>query len=198
MVGAGGLIAVLVIGSFALSGIRGGTSTGASGRGGRVNVVEGVGTPVETAEASHVAEGQPVSYNSTPPTSGAHWPAWAACGVYDTELPDERIVHNLEHGHVVISHNLTDPSELNRLVELTDELKEFELWGVLRRYSKIDPGSVGLSAWSVTDLSPGVDEERIKRFYDNYHRNQFSEETRGLGRAIACDSDVRANGHVPG
>ena len=136
-------------------------------------------------DAGHVAEGQAVSYSTTPPTSGAHWPAWARCGVYSTEIPDERIVHNMEHGHVVISHNLSD-QEVNGLLQVVDELADFEVWGVLRRYSKIDQGAVARTAWGVMDVFQGVDEERINKFYDAYRANQLSEETRGRGKAIPC------------
>ena len=149
-------------------------------------MVEGVGTPVETAAASHVPDGQAVSYNSTPPTSGAHWEVWAGCGVYDTEIPDERIVHNMEHGQVVISYNLSDPQEVTSLFGVVDGLSEFNRWGVLRRYSKIDEGTVAMTAWGVMDVFPGVDEARIEKFYKTYRANQFSEETSSLRRAIPC------------
>ena len=148
-------------------------------------LVVGVGTPVETAEAGHVGEGQTVSYSTTPPTSGAHWPAWAGCGIYDTELPDERIVHNMEHGQVIISHNLSG-EDVNSLLQIVGEMSEFNRWGVLRRYSKIDEGAVGMTAWGVMDVFQGVDRERINNFYDAYRANQLSEETRRLGRGIPC------------
>ena len=75
--------------------------------------------------ARHVPEGQTVSHSTTPPTSGTHWPVWANCGVYDTEIPDEIIVHNMEHGHVVISHNLSD-QEVNGLLQVVGGLGDFD------------------------------------------------------------------------
>ena len=61
---------------------------------------------------SHIDFGSasPIDYNSTPPTSGPHYPNIAAWRVYDpyrTENPDEplryeQLVHNLEDGGVVI------------------------------------------------------------------------------------------------
>ena len=147
--------------------------------------MEGVGTPVETTGAGHISEGQAVSYSTIPATSGSHWPAWADCGVYDTELPDERIVHNMEHGQVVISHNLAD-EDVSSLLQIVGDIPDFSRWGVLRRYSRIDEGAVGLTAWGVMDVFQGVDKERIDNFYDAYRGNQFSEETRSLGRGIPC------------
>ena len=43
-------------------------------------------------------------YNSDPPTSGAHAGAVSE-GFYSEPLPDENLVHNLEHGYIVISYN---------------------------------------------------------------------------------------------
>jgi Protein of unknown function (DUF3105) len=41
-------------------------------------------------------------YNTDPPTSGPHYPIAAKAGFYTAPLPDEQLVHNLEHGYVVI------------------------------------------------------------------------------------------------
>jgi len=46
-------------------------------------------------------------YNSTPPTSGPHQPqpfAPAVWGPYDQPIPEIKLVHNLEHGGVVIQY----------------------------------------------------------------------------------------------
>ncbi len=183
-----GLIAVLVILSFALTSFPAGG--GRTAAGGPTSPIDGVGTVYADEGDEHVGEATPVKYTTTPPHSGNHWGRWAACGVYANELPDERIVHNLEHGQIVISYNLPDGDDVASLVALTEELDDFDLWGLLRPYSKIDEGKVGLSAWTVIDVVEGVDEERIKEFYDTYRRNRFSNETGGLGRAIPCDSAV--------
>src|SRR3989344_1710779 len=42
-------------------------------------------------------------YNSNPPTSGSHYAVPADWGAYDSEVPDEQLVHNLEHGGIGIS-----------------------------------------------------------------------------------------------
>ncbi len=48
------------------------------------------------------------AYDSNPPTSGWHYEKPADWGIYQTELPDERLVHNLEHGGIWISYNGID------------------------------------------------------------------------------------------
>lgn len=44
------------------------------------------------------------AYNSNPPTSGPHYVQPANWGIYDKTLPDEQLVHNLEHGGIWISY----------------------------------------------------------------------------------------------
>lgn len=53
----------------------------------------------------HVEVGKKVNYLTNPPNSGAHYEEWEKAGVYDKPLPDERLVHSLEHGYVIISYN---------------------------------------------------------------------------------------------
>ena len=43
-------------------------------------------------------------YNTWPPTSGPHHPEWAPWDVYDEPVEQYRLVHNLEHGGIVIQY----------------------------------------------------------------------------------------------
>lgn len=47
----------------------------------------------------------PVEYRTKPPSSGNHYPFWAAYKAYATPVPEGFWVHNLEHGTIVISYN---------------------------------------------------------------------------------------------
>src|SRR2546430_8502451 len=68
----------------------------------------------------HIFPGQAhPDYNSNPPTSGWHFPQPADWGYYNGELPDELVVHNLEHGGIWISFKSADDTEvINKLVAL--------------------------------------------------------------------------------
>ena len=59
------------------------------------------------------------------------------------------------------------------------ELNGNDQWLVTRFYPNIPQGTVALTAWGVLDEFEGVDEDRIKRFYEAYKGNLFSEETDG-------------------
>jgi uncharacterized protein DUF3105 len=51
----------------------------------------------------HIEVGQQhEAYNSSPPTSGPHYQVPADPGFYPSPLPPEQLVHNLEHGQIVI------------------------------------------------------------------------------------------------
>ena len=179
----------LIIGSFVLSSCSGSESQVAGG--GRSSPDPSVGTSVAATSASHVPVGQAVAYTTLPPTSGSYWGTTAACGVYDQAVADEMIVHNMEHGHVIISYNLSDPDEVTRLEQLAEDLPDLEQWGIVRPYQKIDADTVVMTAWGVIDQIQGVDEVRIRRFYETYFKNRLSAETSSLGRAIPCSSIVQ-------
>ena len=166
-IAASGVIAFLVIAGFVVGGIS--FQGRDSGVGTHREYVEGVGEQQEIMPSRiHVPEEQSVDYSTTPPTSGDHWDWWARCGFYEDGLPDERIVHNLEHGNVVVSYNLPDGPELERLKEFMDDFELAPSWAITRFYDEIPEGTVALSTWGVLDTMQGVDEDRIERFFRHY------------------------------
>jgi hypothetical protein len=54
---------------------------------------------------NHVAIGTPVAYDSNPPSSGPHYPIWAAYQEYSTPVDRRYYVHNEEHGTIVFLYN---------------------------------------------------------------------------------------------
>jgi hypothetical protein len=60
--------------------------------------------PLETA--THVPVGTNItSWQSNPPSSGAHFPVWAAFQEFSAPVPRGYYVHDLEHGAVVFLYN---------------------------------------------------------------------------------------------
>ena len=71
-----------------------------------------LGVSIPVMATKHIDDGeQHDPYNSNPPTSGPHYAQPASAGFYDEALPDEQLVHNLEHGYVVIWYNCTGLDE---------------------------------------------------------------------------------------
>ncbi|MCL8024364.1 DUF3105 domain-containing protein [Nocardioides bruguierae] len=45
-----------------------------------------------------------VTYPHSPPVGGLHDPKWLECGVYSAQVREENVVHDLEHGTVLITY----------------------------------------------------------------------------------------------
>ncbi len=70
------------------------------------------GQSVPSQGRAHIAVDDPHEpYNSDPPTSGPH-AGRVEEGFYDNAPPDEQLVHNLEHGYVIISYNCASLDEV--------------------------------------------------------------------------------------
>ena len=116
--------------------------------------------------ASHPA------YNSNPPTSGWHYEKWADKGVYKNQLPDEQLIHNLEHGYIWISYN----PDANP--EIIKQLEDFYGLGnkIIVEPRKENDKLIALAAWNWLDTFDPVsgdslsDDElkRIGDFIDQY------------------------------
>ena len=169
-IAASAVIAVLVIAGFvvpSLVGVGGGRVGGTAGT--ATEYVPGVGVQHDIMLTQrHMPESQNVEYNSIPATSGDHWAAWSECGFFQEELPDERVVHNLEHGNIVVSYNLATAEEVGRLRDVFNGIGLANIHGVARPYSKIPQGDVALSAWGVSDQMTGIDQDRIEKFFETY------------------------------
>jgi uncharacterized protein DUF3105 len=137
-----------------------------------------VGTYIATAGVGqHIPEGQPIAYAQTPPVGGPHWPTPAVWGVSSQAIPDERAVHNLEHGGVVISQNGMSDDDLARLRSFLatyprDQFNEVKV--VVRPYDRIPKGTTVLTAWGWTETLTSYDEGKVKEFMDA-HLNKCCE-----------------------
>jgi len=128
-----------------------------------------IGEPVPVMDnINHVPEGKRVDYQDAPPSSGQHWPTPAGCGFYTESLPDERIVHNMEHGNVVVSYNFTNPAQTTELRDALDDVDQFEDWGIARPYDRISDGQVALTAWGRVHTMTGVNPGEIELFFEAF------------------------------
>ena len=76
------------------------------------------GEKVAVMGAEHIRIGDAHDpYNTNPPTSGAHG-APVDFGVYQEELIDENVVHNLEHGGIWISYKDLREEDIQKLEDI--------------------------------------------------------------------------------
>ncbi len=116
----------------------------------------------------HLQPGDPVPvYNSSPATSGPHNPSAAACGIYTEELPDVTLVHNLEHGTVVVHYQPDLPADELATIEEFARSKPSHIL-VAPRAGLSDP--VVLASWTrLLPISNG-DLATLEVFYDRWAR----------------------------
>lgn len=153
-----GVIALLVVAAIALAA---GPLSSVMGRGGAA----AQGTQYANLGQSHVNRGVPhAPYNSNPPTSGPHYPDWASWGVKDQPQPDEMLVHNLEHGGVVVQYNCADGCP-ELAAQLRDVVAGYRSKVILApRPNPEVPCRITLSAWTWLDCFNDFDAARINAF----------------------------------
>jgi len=118
----------------------------------------------------HIADGAPhPAYNSVPPTSGPHWAQWETrYGVLSEQVPDERQVHNLEHGDIMIQYNCDCPDIVSKLEPYGRERQI-----IVAPYKNM-PSKISLTAWAHQLTLDDFDADKIRAFIDAY-RNKGPE-----------------------
>ena len=76
----------------------------------------------ELPRTPHLTPGDPEpKYNSNPPTSGLHLPSPGPWGSQDATVDKKILVHNLEHGGVIVHYKKISNQEIDALNKLADE-----------------------------------------------------------------------------
>ncbi len=130
----------------------------------------------------------PVVYAVTPPIGGPHNATWMNAGVYTRPIPNERAVHNLEHGAVWITYDPNLPSSevatLTAFVGKQSMISESAQaeggsTGQANRYMDLSPwptntlpSPIVLSAWGRQLRISSPTDPRMQRFVDTFRHNQ--------------------------
>lgn len=132
---------------------------------------------------THIDQGStsPIAYNSTPPTSGPHYPGIAPWNSYNEPIAYEQVVHNLEDGGIVVYYQCAEacPDLIAQLQELIDSYlkagKHLVLlpnqpgWQDVGGSPHGDMGArIALTAWRRLDTFDEFDADRIRNFIDRY------------------------------
>ena len=97
---------------------------------------------------NHVQVGTPVNYQANPPTTGNHWPPEAISdpGFYEEQVPAESVVHNQEHGQIVIWYDPEAPQEV--IDQIEDLVQQSPQVNIAAPWEDIeDPYNYVLGAW---------------------------------------------------
>jgi hypothetical protein len=124
------------------------------------------------ADTAHVAQDtDPGQYNSDPPTSGPHYGDELDAGFYETNpysFPAGYLVHNLEHGYIIINYNcaLLDEGACNTLKtdirDAMNDIGEFKL--IAYPWDTIDVPVV-LTSWGRMQRMPEFDAGQLRAYY---------------------------------
>lgn len=102
------------------------------------------GTTFPIEGRAHVADGSKVEYKTNPPSSGNHYAEPAIWGIYEKSLPDEKLVHNLEHGGVWISYK---PAISKTAIEKLHQIAKNHKSKVILEPRAANDTDVALSSW---------------------------------------------------
>jgi hypothetical protein len=105
-----------------------------------------------------------VDYPESPPVGGDHNPAWLNCGVYTEPVPEENVVHSLEHGAVWLTYQPDlDQEQINTLDEFTANGN----YVVVSPYEDQESPVVA-TAWGLQLELDSADDPRLEVFIEKY------------------------------
>jgi hypothetical protein len=119
---------------------------------------------------NHVLEVKPdFKYNSFPPTSGPHYPETAIYNAYSEAVPQIRILHNLEHGAVVVQYgDKVGPADIDEIIAWYRNDPNAMIVAPLPELG----GKIALTAWTyVLTCSQGFDDKAFSDFRDSHRFN---------------------------
>ena len=139
-----------------------------------VSAAEANCTDVEEPDGQgrqHIDVGAPHEpYNSDPPTSGPHYEVPANLGFYTDPLPPEQVIHNMEHGQIVLWYATGLPEETIDEVEALVDAEGGAT--VATPYANIEaPYEIVVTAWGATMSCEKISQDAIDEFRAEYQGN---------------------------
>ncbi|MCZ0940131.1 MAG: DUF3105 domain-containing protein [Caldilineaceae bacterium] len=133
---------------------------------------------------THIQQGSasPIEYNSTPPTSGPHYPGLAPWDIYEEPIRYEQVVHNMEDGGVIVYYQCEDgcPELRGQLAEVVQPYLDrgrhvlmmpndpnWTGFGSQSAHRDME-ARIALTAWQRLDKFDEFDAGRIRAFIDRY------------------------------
>ena len=113
----------------------------------------------------HVPDGSDIKYKTNPPASGSHYATPVVWGAYDEPVEEERAVHNLEHGGIVIQYGDDVPE--GTVTELQDFYQSDPNGLVLAPLPSLN-AQIAITAWTHQAKCRSFDEGAFERFRDEF------------------------------
>lgn len=123
----------------------------------------------DALEPTHVS-GE-ISYEQEPPVGGDHNSVWLDCGVYDTQVNAENVVHDLEHGTILITYR-PDQIDDAGVEALAAQLPQK---GILSPWAE-QTAPVVITTWGRQLDLVGVDDPRIGLFVSEFEAGDTAPE----------------------
>lgn len=136
--------------------------------------VDRIGNQYESEGQQHLAsvDQEHAEYKTDPPTSGPHFTQPADWGMSEVEIPDEQLLHNLEHGGVVITYKPDLPEkDIDTLraiaanLTMRDDQTGDKGFKVILAPRSANTSAVALSSWGYNLKLDAVDQSKIQQFY---------------------------------
>ena len=129
-------------------------------------------------EAKHVAEDEKPKWDTDPPSSGPHYPVTAPFDFYEEPVDQLRLVHDLEHGGIVISYGDDVPDET---------VERMRAWWIddpngvaASPYPKLGE-EITLAAWTAEGAAHGTAHLARCKAFDEDAFSTFRDELRANG-----------------
>lgn len=123
------------------------------------------GVKVTIQGREHIAPGaKHEPYTSNPPVSGPHYAERSECGIFEELIPVETLIHNMEHGQVVVYYK----PDLAK--EEVQKLKDFVMpllpdgWILMARNEDIS-SNIALASWGRYQLFDAFNEAAFQAYY---------------------------------
>jgi hypothetical protein len=128
---------------------------------------KGPGEQFPNLGQDHIEASTPVAYNSDPPTSGPHLGTPSRWGILDGPVDDRALVHNLEHGGVVVYYNPASVTgaDLTRLKAQVSELLHVNQRIILVPRPTLNT-AMALTAWTYLQRLDSYDPGEVEDFFD--------------------------------
>lgn len=173
------MVGALIVVAFWFFFVRGQPPDAIAGEGGEQHEVE----HFSTSGAGQHVEGT-VTYETSPPTHGEHSSTPAPCGVFNEQIPNENIVHTLEHGAVGLLYK--PDLELEVIRDIEEVVGDYETHVFSAPYPEMD-NPITAVGWANMMRLDAFDGVALRGFVDAFRQGGRAPEA-----FQTCPSDADA------